>query len=293
MKIQSNAGRLPSANGTSDRLTFDNTHEERVDLVRQFRERNGSTQWQPLTEELWDIDGFRSAIHALELREPVGPEVKLDAEQARTQAFQFIQDNADLLGLPSEVVSGLTAFPAVPADESARRFQGLAYTVDFRGQEWAPRGFEGIDSLTTDTRIWVGIGLDGRVRRFSNVSNMAPDLKMDNTPDLPATDPRVLANILGQDASLFETVGADGYQSLVRELKMNDLTASDVIGIEPTVFIDTDDNITTETYVLAYEVTVQRAGKKATFTVDAATGEVLSRPGANRGFDRIVDVGEL
>lgn len=245
-------------------------------LVERFRERNPTPTgpgWT-VTEvqkapSLAVVDPFARFLRRARrdgFARPRSGEVE-EAEASR-QAVAFVERNADILGLPRDVVPTLSQQTREAHGHGSPR---AAWRAHFEAR-FATPGYEAFE-LDNEVVLDVLVDDDGEVSSFVNLSRIHPHVTFDTTPALGREDPRLLENILGRRLSRPEYENGLLLRAVRRE---------DIDDVKRTIQVLRTPTNATLTYRLAYTIRIamrREDPEKMPYyfylNVDADTGERL------------------
>jgi hypothetical protein len=260
--------------------------DERRALVARFQAQNGagwniSGFWNG---GLYDVDGFRGFIRDIWNSDPIGSDVPLSNDEAASTALTFVDRNAELLGLAPGDVYAFQVDVKAPPSPNLTPYQNFRWFVTLTGA-LVQVGYEDFPSVAARIKMVVGIHNDGSVRSITQPGTVDyPQLHLSTAPGLAASDPGIVANVLGVPLAHYDQVGTRGYLSVYQKTDLGTVESLDLTSIDLTIFAQPSPTLDTLTFTLAYSVSVAKGGEAFEFVVDAGTGEVLSAPGKPIGI---------
>jgi hypothetical protein len=250
-------------------------------FMQKFVARNTGT-WNKGSFELPNVDQFRPFIKYAWRTDAPGTNQTMTALDAEEKAMAFVKANADLLGVVNP--DALKIETAPPPDGSIYHGKYQFFST-FTGTYTQP-GYEGFAAATTQYDVAIGIHNDGEIRAVLNGTDIPPDLTLSTEAAFKPSDARVLAHVLGTPIAHYEPIGHDGFETVYKKTDLGTLTAHDVSAIELSIFTQTADDLSSESFSLSYALTVRKQGYVLSFTVDAADGSVLDQPTVPFGIIR-------
>lgn len=251
------------------------TTGERRQLILRLRERNltcADGDWvvneEALDSSLTVVDpfaGFLRRAHHVRANQPGGPAIS-DAS-AITKAREFVDRNADLLGIPRSVIPTLAERlrahepnDHVSADSRIVRFDAELPVKGFEGF-YQVGGASALEEMTHRIELDVIVDVSGWVEGFVNLSRIQPHVMLDKKPRLAADDRRLLQMIEGRP--LFVLVGAEAPPTLegMRELQriqLGALSPNDVTRVQLVIQVSAGPKLAWLTYRLAYLIDVAK-----------------------------------
>lgn len=176
------------------------TTPERSQIVARFRERNGAT-WEineaALVTSTTVVDPFVGFLRRARTAAPRAPVAAPVSEaDAVLAARAFVKKNADLLGLPHQVVPTLGdhARAVAPEDHApARAVWAVRLETTFPSKR-----YEAFAEMENKADIEVIVDDDGAPSVLNNLSQIHPRLAIDTKPLFGPDDDRMYAKLIGR-----------------------------------------------------------------------------------------------
>jgi len=138
------------------------------------------------------VHSVSGAIKSAHRNHPYGPEQHISGVESYNRAMEFLQRNADLLGIPPEDLARLQL--------KEQGLRGLSYNKWFvrLGADYPCPGYEGFRGLQRHRIVEVTFESDGLVAGFTNWGDPLPVPSMSHVPKYQWGDPVFAQNLVGR-----------------------------------------------------------------------------------------------